>query len=289
MRVSNNRFPLCSTILNSSVQWNKNAYFNLALTMAYFWVTLLIMFILYFFIYQVASTMEKRSRESAKKVSDIIGVSSATMTNLVLSMSKNPRLTHTPLSSFSSCRSKCKKLPQQASISSLSRPQTSVDEEAGSSFVHHNRFSSGLDVLNRSSSNETSGELTSVASIAPNLTSLLSITHIAAVGSLKRLDENRVLSSTSSMKTTISTNSKSKATQRHNTSKARKALRTITIILGAFVICWTPVCIDHHLTHLLFFSFSGIFIRLFKHFVVHVVKVFYLILISFMHVIFFAT
>lgn len=261
--------------------------------MAYFWVTLLVMFILYFFIYQVASALEKRSRESAKKVSDIIGVSSAAMTNLVLSMSKNPRLTHTPLSSFSSCRSKCKKLPQQSSISSLSRPHASIDEEAGSSFVHHNRFSSGLDVLNRSSSNETSGELTSVASIAPNIASLLSITHLAAVGSLKRLDENRVLSSTSSMKTSISTSSKSKSTQRHNTSKARKALRTITIILGAFVICWTPVCffffISEKSTEFLSLSFSGIFIRSFKHFVKHVVKVFYLILISFMHVIFFAT
>ena len=234
----------------SSVQWNKNAYFNLALTIAYFWVTLLVMFILYFFIYQVASALEKRSKENAKKVSSIIGVSSSAMTNLVIRMSKNHQLTQTTVSSSSSSRSK-KKLPQQSSISSLSRRHTSIDEEPGSSFLHQNRLSNGLDVLNRSSSNETSGEHTSVATIAPNITNLLNITHLG-VGSLRTLDENRSVLSSIATKTSLTTPTKPKLFQRHTSNKARKALRTITVIMGAFVLCWTPVS---SWINLIFFSY----------------------------------
>jgi muscarinic acetylcholine receptor len=224
-----------------SVQWNKNAYFNLGLTIAYFWVTLLVMFILYFFIYQVASALEKRSKENSKKVSNVIGVSSSAMTNLVITMSKNHRLTQTTVSSSSTPRAKKKKKPQQSSISLVSTRHTSIDDGPGSSFIHHNRLSNGLDVNNRSSSNETSGEHASVAAIAPNIKNLLTITRVG-VGSIKKLEDNRTLLSNTSTKTSMSTSTKQKPLHRNGScSKARKALRTITFIMGAFVLCWTPV------------------------------------------------
>jgi hypothetical protein len=196
------------------------------------------MFTLYFFIYQVASALEQRSKANAKKVSNIIGVSSSAMTNLVISMSKNHQCTQTTLSSSSSPRLKKKKQVQQSSQSSSSKRNTSIDDDVGSSLLihnHHNRLSNGLDVINRSSSNETSGEHTSVAVVAGNITNLLTITR-GGVGSNKKLDENRILLPHTQNKNSLSTMIKHK-----NSSKARKALRTITVIMGAFVICWTPV------------------------------------------------
>ena len=79
---------------SSSVQWNKNAYFNLGrwmsggerkdpicsslgLTIGYFWVTLLVMFILYVFIYRVARALEQRSRANAQKFTKSMGNSSS--------------------------------------------------------------------------------------------------------------------------------------------------------------------------------------------------------------------
>ncbi|CAF1056584.1 unnamed protein product [Rotaria sp. Silwood1] len=249
---------LSITDLQCDVQWNKNAYFNLGLTIGYFWVTLLVMFTLYFFIYQVASALEKRSQANAKKVSNIIGVSSSNVTNFVLNMSKNHHLTHATATSSSSLRSKKMKPTQQSTLSSISKYEISIDDDVGSSFINNNdtdndnnnnnnnnnnnkRLSNGLDVIKPVLSNETNGERTSVTTLASNLTNLLNITRVG-VESVKKLEENRILLPITQNKTSLSPTTRQKLFGRHGgtSSKARKALRTITVIMGAFVICWTP-------------------------------------------------
>lgn len=79
------------------VQWNKNHVFNLCLTIGYFWTTLFVMITLYIFIYGiylrslfyfycfidlflflsgVASNLERKSRENARKMSSLVGTAS---------------------------------------------------------------------------------------------------------------------------------------------------------------------------------------------------------------------
>lgn len=82
------------SFVSGDVQWNKNQIFNLCLTVGYFWTTLLVMIVLYIFIYgisndgffsfsfsmemhsrvDVASNLERKSRENARKMSSLVGM-----------------------------------------------------------------------------------------------------------------------------------------------------------------------------------------------------------------------
>ena len=208
---------------------------SLGLTIGYFWVTLLVMFILYVFIYRVARALEQRSRANAQKFSK-------SMANSKSISSKGPRRLPTLRSSSLCFRTKKKKKKKH---------QKSFDDDVGSSFLNHpqpKRVSNGLDGTNRSSSNENSAEH------PPNI---LTMTRVRD-GSLKALEENRSLLPLIADKVTFPNVNRQKSSVRTGTSnKARKALRTITVIMGAFVLCWTPVSSERVRQFLLSLMFAA--------------------------------
>ncbi|CAF0794821.1 unnamed protein product [Adineta ricciae] len=134
------------------VQWNKSHVFNLCLTIGYFWTTLLVMIVLYIFIYDVASKLEKKSQENARKMSSLVGMAGSAMTQIGVGIGVNksptksiPHRTNRKADSIKSINNDSqneaprKKIQTQLSMNSSEQRGTNDggDDENSNSFESH--------------------------------------------------------------------------------------------------------------------------------------------------------
>lgn len=76
------------------VQFLNEGYFNVILTIGYFWVTLIVMCALYTGIYKVALDLQRKSEAKHKKMTSLVSMAGQTMTKIGIGMSKNTDITN---------------------------------------------------------------------------------------------------------------------------------------------------------------------------------------------------
>ena len=159
------------------VQFMDDALFNILLTVGYFWITLVVMCILYAGIYKVALGLQRKSDAKKKKMTSLVSMAGETMTKIGIGMSKqrppqaadrflkpeDPHHVHTPLTqrtsttSFTSKnegedRSSSPALPSDTDPSSSQSPKMESKKPHKKSSKHKNHKPKSLDGIPKSNS-----------------------------------------------------------------------------------------------------------------------------------------
>lgn len=254
-------------------EFQKDPLFTVILVISYYWITLVIMIGLYIGIYRVALNLHSKSKAKSQRMQQLKHLSAGTINN-------NHSKAHTKGSAVTNGKAtslmRAAKVPKcQDEISDYSNEPSSSD----SNFSHKNDLEiTGMTTLVEQTPESEqpdspiwkprgslpSGSIRWNDAFGANNTlqqaeacKLLNTEgyefqqqqiSVAANGTEHQPSKNRVLAEITKLCTQIRVSKRCKGSSPSNSPKiksksanrARKALRTISFILGAFVLCWTP-------------------------------------------------
>lgn len=240
------------------VAWNSNKYFNIVLVISYFWTTLIVIIILYVFIYEVASNLEKKSRLNALKTTKTLlntknqqdrelqqQQEQQQQNNLIIKNDSNNNKNNADDIGYENNDEKIpyiddeyKKCPtpnkllnkqrnkQNTSITTSDSLNNQLKDQQLSEVLMENNSNSSNNNNNNNSNNRLKRTLT-------NLSSSFDYNNQQINNNTK--NKNRLSIKNKSKRFLTNNNNNN-----HEHSRARKSLRTITFILGAFVVCFGP-------------------------------------------------
>nr|ANO39040.1 GCR071 [Schmidtea mediterranea] len=190
-------------------EFAKEPIFNTILTIAYFWITLMVMVILYAGIYKVALNLQAKSDHKKKRISELIPSSSKRMTETSESGIRTSNASQSLSNSIKQSSYHLGVIQMLDNTSSIW-----VRRKIENDFTHNK-------VSSQNSPKQTNNEILYKNNANKRSSSLIAPIKFVAQYFYKKSD-------------------KSTKRRERTVSRARKALRTITFILGAFVLSWTP-------------------------------------------------
>ncbi|UYV62464.1 gar-1 [Cordylochernes scorpioides] len=209
-----------------AVQFLKDPVFNTSLVLGYFYLTLIVLFVLYAGIYNTASAMHRKSQAKQRRLQTMVTLGGPEPARVVLSKTQSTLLS----------QDKPKPVEEQPKEDAEEKNNSDQDHSSSPMFESDEenptapRPPTPKKTKKSSKQNEPKSqpEPTAHASERPVPPKTLPLK-----GPVTTPDTPKAL-----VKVDVEGNSRLCKSKSEN--RARKALRTISFILGAFVVCWTP-------------------------------------------------